>query len=112
MSWIHSRRIRFLCAGVTLFFILFAALRLGFIIGSADHAALAGESAGVILQTISIGLRFDLRLALLIMLPVAFAASLPRVNLLRSRFTSRWRPCWYSLSMCSTSAITPILASG
>ncbi|AWI76852.1 sulfatase [Parazoarcus communis] len=87
MSWLHSRRIRFLCAGVTLFFILFAALRLGFLIASADHAALAGESTGVILQTISIGLRFDLRLALLIMLPVAFAASLPRVNLVRSRFT-------------------------
>lgn len=87
MSFLHSRRIRFLGAGVALFFALFAALRVAFLIGFADHAAVAAERTGVVLQTLSIGLRFDLRLALLLMLPVAIAAALPRVNLLRSKVT-------------------------
>lgn len=87
MSWLHSRRVRYLGAGVILFFALFATLRIAFLIGFADHAALAAERTGTILQTLSIGLRFDLRLALLLMLPVALAAAPPRINLVRCKFT-------------------------
>ena len=83
MTWLQSRRIRLLGAGTALFFALFVVLRIVFLVGFADHHALSSASTASILQTLSVGVRFDLRLALLLMLPVAVLAVLPRANLLR-----------------------------
>jgi membrane-anchored protein YejM (alkaline phosphatase superfamily) len=85
-EWTQSRRLRFLVAGTALFFTVFALLRLAFLIGFADYEAMGDTGTGRIAEAVGIGLRFDLRLAILVMLPVALFAFIPRVNLLSSRF--------------------------
>ncbi|NMG77195.1 LTA synthase family protein [Aromatoleum diolicum] len=85
-EWTQSRRLRFLVGGTALFFIVFALLRLVFLIGFADYEAMGDTGNDRIVEAVGIGLRFDLRLAILVMLPVVLFAFVPRVNLLTSRF--------------------------
>jgi phosphoglycerol transferase MdoB-like AlkP superfamily enzyme len=70
-------------------FVLFALLRVVFFFGFSgfDAKALSGDNA--VLETLGIGFRFDLRLAILVMLPVALLAWIPRWNLVGSRLL-RW----------------------
>ncbi|MCK9984948.1 MAG: hypothetical protein AzoDbin1_01420 [Azoarcus sp.] len=84
-DWLHSRRVRYLLGGTALFFIVFALLRGAFLIGFADFDAMGGIGSERIVEAVGIGLRFDLRLAILMMLPVALLAFLPRANLVRCR---------------------------
>lgn len=83
MDWLQSRRLHYVVGAVALLFALFAALRLMFFFGFSglDSSALSGVEA--VPETLSIGLRFDLRLAILVLLPVAVLAWLPRWNLTR-----------------------------
>jgi phosphoglycerol transferase MdoB-like AlkP superfamily enzyme len=81
MSWIHSRRLHFLIIGTLFLFALFAGLRAVFFLffsgfGWSDIASNSG-----IVQSLGIGLRFDLRLAILVMLPAAILSAIPRFNL-------------------------------
>lgn len=85
MSWLKSRRIRYFAALVASFFLLLLGLRMVFLAFFADHHGLVQESPRAILQALSIGARFDLRLALLISLPVAVLAAIPRFNLTKCR---------------------------
>ncbi|MCU7250016.1 LTA synthase family protein [Pseudomonas koreensis] len=83
MGWLQSRRLRYGVGAAGLLFALLALLRLGFVLG------FSGIEAGRLfadpqwLETLGIGLRFDLRLAILLMLPLALLAWLPRWNLTR-----------------------------
>ncbi|MFA7535521.1 MAG: LTA synthase family protein [Desulfuromonadales bacterium] len=88
MHWLKSRRLHYL-AGVTFILLLtLALLRLLFLFGYSDiDLALTDKAA--LLKTLGIGLRFDLRLALLIMLPLALLCYLPLWNMLSSRFVRR-----------------------
>ncbi|MDH0292744.1 LTA synthase family protein [Pseudomonas sp. GD04087] len=85
MSWIRSRRLQYLTGVAAVLFCLFALLRGVFLLGfSGLPWQTLGENHNV-LRTLGIGLRFDLRLALLIVLPLMLLAWLPWLNLLRSR---------------------------
>lgn len=83
MGWLQSRRLRYGVGAAGLAFLLFALLRLAFVLGFSgiDVAQLADNPQ--LRETLGIGLRFDLRLALLLMLPLAVLAWLPRWNLTR-----------------------------
>jgi hypothetical protein len=89
MSWLHSRRLRYAFGAVVVLFVLFAALRAVFYVGFSGFDAGALSAVQDVRTTLGIGLRFDLRLALLIVLPVALLAVLPRWNLIR-RPGMRW----------------------
>lgn len=81
----RSRRLRYLALVTALLFFVFAALRVAFVLAFADSAALGQVGVRAVLETLGIGLRFDLRLALLMMLPLAVLAFVPRLNLASSR---------------------------
>jgi len=89
MHRLMFRRLRYLLAGVFFFFLLFALLRAGFYIWSSEVTLGEGTHAAEVLKTLGVGLRFDLRLAILLMLPLAILAILPRFNLATSR-PLRW----------------------
>ncbi|MDQ3597873.1 MAG: sulfatase-like hydrolase/transferase, partial [Pseudomonadota bacterium] len=77
MGWLHSRRLRYGVGAIGLVFALLAALRLVFVWGFSG----VDLRDPALLETVGIGLRFDLRLAVLILLPLALLAWLPRWNL-------------------------------
>lgn len=85
MSWIRSRRLRYLAGVTAVLFMLFALLRLVFLLGFSGISWQDLNGQDDILRTLGIGLRFDLRLALLVVLPLTLLAWMPRFNLLRSR---------------------------
>ncbi|MFA5632126.1 MAG: sulfatase-like hydrolase/transferase [Porticoccaceae bacterium] len=85
MQWLKSRRLHFLLGGVVLLFLLFALLRAVFILGFSAIDALSYTPRDTFWKTLLIGLRFDLRLAIIAMLPLALLCFLPRFNVLRSR---------------------------
>ena len=86
MSWLKSRRLHYLAGLTALLFVLFAALRGLFLLG---FSAVESISEPDVLPTLGIGLRFDLRLALLLMLPVGILLALPKLRLARFRAV-RW----------------------
>ncbi|MEE4086888.1 sulfatase-like hydrolase/transferase [Pseudomonas viridiflava] len=83
MSGLQSRRLSYWLGAIGLVFVLLAVLRMVFFYGfsGVDPGTLFTSSD--VLQTLGIGFRFDLRLALLLMLPVAVLLWLPRLNLIR-----------------------------
>ncbi|SFP10145.1 Phosphoglycerol transferase MdoB [Ectopseudomonas composti] len=86
MSWLKSRRLHYLVGLTALLLVLFAALRGLFLLG---FSAVESISDPDVLRTLGIGLRFDLRLALLLMLPVGLLLALPKLRLARFR-SVRW----------------------
>ncbi|NVZ72471.1 LTA synthase family protein [Pseudomonas costantinii] len=77
MGALQSRRLRYGVGAIGLVFTLLVALRLVFVL---VFSGLALDTPAL-LETLGIGLRFDLRLAVLILLPLAVLAWLPRWNL-------------------------------
>lgn len=77
MGVLQSRRLRYGAGSIALVFALLAALRLVFVLGFSGLAL----NTPALLETLGIGLRFDLRLTVLILLPLAVLAWLPRWNL-------------------------------
>ena len=88
----QSRRLRYGVGAIGLVFVLLAALRLVFLI---SFSGLDLNTEGL-LETLGIGLRFDLRLAVLLLLPVAVLAWLPRWNLI-TLHALRWLARGYLL---------------
>ncbi len=84
MHWLKSRRLRYLAGGTLILFLTWALLRLIFLIGFSDVDLQLVERRDLV-EALGIGLRFDLRLALLIMLPLAVLCYLPRWNTVGSR---------------------------
>ncbi|MDZ5436085.1 LTA synthase family protein [Pseudomonas fluorescens] len=89
MRWLQSRRLHYWLGATAIAFMLFALLRVVFFFGFSgfDASALSAEDA--VLETLGIGFRFDLRLAILVMLPLALLAWIPRWNLVSSRLLRR-----------------------
>ncbi|WP_137807957.1 LTA synthase family protein [Pseudomonas sp. G(2018)] len=89
MRWLQSRRLHYWLGATAIAFMLFALLRVVFFFGFSgfDASALSDEDA--VLETLGIGFRFDLRLAILVMLPLALLAWIPRWNLVGSRLLRR-----------------------
>jgi phosphoglycerol transferase MdoB-like AlkP superfamily enzyme len=84
MQWLKSRRLHYLAGGTAILLLTLAILRLVFLFGFSDIDLRATDRIAL-LQTLGVGLRFDLRLALLIMLPMALLCDLPVWNVLGSR---------------------------
>jgi phosphoglycerol transferase MdoB-like AlkP superfamily enzyme len=82
MTWLGSRRLHFLVGLTALLFVLFASLRGIFLLGFSGISTVTEPD---VLRTLGIGLRFDLRLALLLMLPVGVLLALPKLRLARFR---------------------------
>jgi hypothetical protein len=89
MGWLHSRRLHYWFGAVGILFIALAALRGIFFVGFSGLAPSTLGTVDAVPETLGIGLRFDLRLAILLMLPIALLAWLPVWNLTRSRVL-RW----------------------
>jgi hypothetical protein len=88
MQWLKSRRLRYLAGSTAILLLTLALLRLVFLFGFSDIDLAAADSA-VLWKTLGIGLRFDLRLALLMVLPLALLCYLPFWNMSRSRLARR-----------------------
>jgi hypothetical protein len=86
MNILLSRRLGYFAGGTAIFFLLLAAMRMLFFVGFSGVAP--DENPEAVWPTLGIGLQFDMRLALLLMLPVALALLLPR---LRQRFPVQLR---------------------
>lgn len=84
MTWLKSRRLQYLLAITALFFGLMVILRAVFYFGFSEVPSTPDVAQSAVLSALGVGLRFDLRLALLMMLPLAALAYLPRLNLLNS----------------------------
>ena len=89
MGWLQSRRLHYWFGAVGILFIALAALRGIFFVGFSGLAPSTLGTVDAVPETLGIGLRFDLRLAILLMLPIALLAWLPVWNLTRSRVL-RW----------------------
>ena len=89
MSWLKSRRLRYLTALTALLFALFVGFRAIFYFAFSDLPGNPSVPAGQIADAWGIGLRFDLRLAILVVLPLAALAFLPWFNLARSSWARR-----------------------
>ena len=84
MTWLKSGRLHY-AAGVTaLFLLIFVALRAVFYFGFSDVGQTIHPDPAVLYQTLYIGIKFDLRLALILSLPVFLLTWLPRYNVLNS----------------------------
>ncbi|MDR1646767.1 MAG: LTA synthase family protein [Zoogloeaceae bacterium] len=94
-------RLRYLLGGTAMFFVLFASLRAGFYFGLSEVSLRDGDTANI-LETLGVGLRFDLRLALLSMLPPALLLSLPRKNAQKTPWLRRCLRAWL---LCALFAI-------
>lgn len=86
MNFLMSRRLRYFAGGTGILFLLLAALRAVFLLGFSGVAL--DENPEAVWPTLGIGLQFDMRLALLLMLPVGITLLLPR---LRERFAQQTR---------------------
>ncbi len=89
MGWLQSRRLHYWFGAVGILFIALAALRGIFFVGFSGLAPSTLGTVEAVPETLGIGLRFDLRLAILLMLPIALLAWLPVWNLTRSHVL-RW----------------------
>lgn len=94
MGWLQSRRLHYWFGAVGILFIALAALRGIFFVGFSGLEPTALGTVEAVPETLGIGLRFDLRLAILLMLPIALLAWLPVWNLTRSRVL-RWVARFY-----------------
>jgi phosphoglycerol transferase MdoB-like AlkP superfamily enzyme len=88
-SWFQSRRIHYLVLGTCGFFTLFAILRAVFYFGFSNLPQQGSASSTDLFNAVSLGLRFDLRVAILAMLPPALLLVLPWLNALKLR-PLRW----------------------
>ena len=84
MAWLKSRRLQYLLAITALFFGLMVILRGLFYFGFSEVPGTPGVDKDAVQHALGVGLRFDLRLALLMMLPLAALAYFPFFNLLNS----------------------------
>ncbi|MCF6283248.1 MAG: sulfatase-like hydrolase/transferase [Candidatus Polarisedimenticolaceae bacterium] len=98
MDWLYSRRIRYIGRIVLLYFTLFALLRGLFYFGFSGIENDQGATADDILWALYIGLKFDLRLALLATLPVALLAFLPYFNLVTCAVVRRVNSLYITVS--------------
>ena len=111
MAWLQSRRLHYWLGATAIAFVLFALLRVVFFFGFSGFNAQSLSSDNALLETLGIGFRFDLRLAILLMLPVALLAWFPRWNLTRTR-PLRWLARGYLLAALSVMLLIYIIDFG
>jgi len=105
LDWLYSRRIRYICRIVLLYFTLFALFRGLFYFGFSGIGSDQSATLDDTLQALYIGLKFDLRLALLVTLPVVLLAFFPYFNLLRCSIVRAVNTLYITLSAVALVAI-------
>jgi glucan phosphoethanolaminetransferase (alkaline phosphatase superfamily) len=83
-DWLNSRRLHYWLAAIAIMFSALLILRGLFFIFFSGLEFSELRHVEAIPKTLMVGLRFDLRLAILLMLPIALLAWIPRWNLIRS----------------------------
>ncbi|VVM84147.1 LTA synthase family protein [Pseudomonas fluorescens] len=111
MGWLQSRRLHYWLGAAAILFALFALLRVLFFFGYSGFDANALSNDEAVRETLGIGLRFDLRLAILVMLPLALLAWIPRWNLITSRLL-RWISRLYIFAALSALLLVYIIDFG
>jgi hypothetical protein len=104
MQWIKSRRLHYLAGSTAILLLTLALLRFVFLFGFADIDLRTIDSAAL-WKTLGIGLRFDLRLALLIMLPLALLCYLPFWNMSGSRLARRLGNIYLAVALLAVGLI-------
>lgn len=89
MAWLKSGRLHYAVAVAALFLLIFVALRAVFYFGFSEVGETLHPDPSILYQTLYIGVKFDLRLALLLSLPVFLLTWLPRYNVLNSTAVRR-----------------------
>lgn len=89
MGWLRSRRLHYFIGGVAIVFVVLLALRALFLFGFSAVSPGVEQPWHRVLETLGVGVRFDLRLSILLMLPVMLLAWLPVWNSIRSSLL-RW----------------------
>jgi phosphoglycerol transferase MdoB-like AlkP superfamily enzyme len=84
MAWLKSGRLHYTAGVTALFFLIFVALRAVFYFGFSEVGQTVHPDPGTLYQTLFIGVKFDLRLALILSLPVFLLTWLPRYNVASS----------------------------
>ncbi|MEZ4599541.1 MAG: sulfatase-like hydrolase/transferase [Syntrophotaleaceae bacterium] len=98
MKWLKSRRFLYL-AGVGLtFFLVWLLLRLIFLVGFSDLDLHLVDQQDL-WKALGVGLRFDLRLSLLLMLPLAALCCFPRWNMVRSPIVRKFGRVYLCLGL-------------
>jgi phosphoglycerol transferase MdoB-like AlkP superfamily enzyme len=85
MAWWKSRRIQFIAGSTALFLLFFLILRATFYFGFSEVGKSVHPDFDTLAKTLFIGFKFDLRLAILLTLPLFVFAYLPRINLTTSQ---------------------------
>ena len=80
MAWLRSGRLQYAAGVVAMFFLIFVALRAVFYFGFSEVGQTVHPDQATLYQTLYIGVKFDLRLAILLSLPVFLLTWLPRYN--------------------------------
>jgi len=80
MAWLKSGRLQYTAGIVALLFLIFVALRAVFYFGFSEVGQTVHPDPGTLFQTLYIGIKFDLRLAILLSLPVFLLTWIPRYN--------------------------------
>lgn len=99
MAWWKSRRIQFLAGSVALFLCLFLILRAIFYFGFSEVGDSVHPDMDTLLKTLYIGFKFDLRLAILLTLPLFVLAYMPRLNLTTSQAVRNIARVYLSLAV-------------
>ena len=84
MAWLKSGRLQYTAGIVALFFVIFVALRAVFYFGFSEVGETVHPDPATLFETLYIGVKFDLRLAILLSLPVFLLTWIPRYNVSRS----------------------------
>ena len=84
MAWLKSGRLQYAAGIVALFFLIFVALRAIFYFGFSEVGQTVHPDPATLFETLYIGVKFDLRLAILLSLPVFLLTWIPRYNVSRS----------------------------
>lgn len=89
MTWWKSRRLHYLLANTALFFVLMVALRAVFYAFFSEVSSTMPADSADVLHALGVGVRFDLRLAMLLVLPLLVLAYFPKFNVMRTP-SLRW----------------------
>ena len=86
LTWLKSRRVHYLIGVCFMLLFLMLALRGIFLFGFSEIGDTVHASGIDLAKVLYIGSKFDLRLAILLTLPLVVLAYWPRINLTRSSF--------------------------
>jgi phosphoglycerol transferase MdoB-like AlkP superfamily enzyme len=102
MAWLKSGRLQYMTGVVVLFFLVFVALRAIFYFGFSEVGQTVHPDPGILLETLYIGVKFDLRLAILLSLPVFLLTWLPRYNVYTSPAIRRLARIYITVALLIT----------